>query len=374
MPKYTEFTVGLVVFLFLFFCFFLFFYQKGNRLSKNLLGVFFLSQGLSVSDVFLMISGSYAKFPQFAFILNSLPLVYGPLLLLLTKSVMEKDYQLRKKDLLHFLPYVIIFLIFIFLFHAHNLDYKREFLRRASSDPGAASVVVSFLIFAIIGGYILWCYQRIQLYRQQIKEEVSNVDKINLGWLQMTLFGFAAIMLLTLLIQLFQDVSPENEGLNILLFILLVGMLLFIMSAIVRGLKSDVIFTTSFETINKKNPSEKGFAHVDEEKLNRLKNYMNTEQPFLDPSLSLKELANKLGLPSRELSIMINQGTGQPFFDFVNSYRIQFAQNKIHNTVDVKYTILEAMYASGFNSKSSFNTAFKKHCGLTPTQWKNIKR
>ena len=374
MPKYTEFTVGLVIFLFLFFSFFLFFYQKGNRLSKNLLGIFFLSQGLAVSDVFLMISGSYAKFPQFAFILNSLPLVYGPLLMLLTKSVMERNYQLRKKDFLHFLPYVIFFLLFIFLFHAHSLDYKKEFLRRASSDPGAISVIVSFLIFTVIGGYILWCFQRIQSYRKQIKEEVSNVDKINLGWLQMTLFGFAAIMLLTLLIQLLITVLPEYAVLNILLFILLVGMLLFIMSAIIRGLKSDVIFATSFETYNKKNPPGKVFANVDEEKLNRLKNYMNSEKPFLDPSLSLKELANKLGLPSRELSILINQGTEQPFFDFVNSYRIKFAQNKIQNAVDAKYTILEAMFASGFNSKSSFNTAFKKQCGLTPTQWKNIKR
>ena len=109
---------------------------------------------------------------------------------------------------------------------------------------------------------------------------------------------------------------------------------------------------------------------VDETKLNLLKKHMEVAQPFLNPSLNLKELAKQIDLPPRELSGIINQGTEQSFFDFINSYRIQFAKDKIQHTKDDKMTILEVMYAAGFNSKSSFNTAFKKHTNLTPTQWK----
>ena len=97
---------------------------------------------------------------------------------------------------------------------------------------------------------------------------------------------------------------------------------------------------------------------------------MIANEPFLNPTLSISNLAQQLHLPTRDLSVLINQDLNQHFFDFINAYRITKAKEILKDTSRSKLTILEILYEVGFNSKSSFNTAFKKHTGLTPTQFR----
>lgn len=78
-----------------------------------------------------------------------------------------------------------------------------------------------------------------------------------------------------------------------------------------------------------------------------------------------------IAIPARELSVLINQNLNQHFYDFINSYRIENAMQILKDTSKNKVTILEILYEIGFNTKSSFNTAFKKHTGNTPTEFRN---
>ncbi|MDX1667550.1 MAG: helix-turn-helix domain-containing protein, partial [Saprospiraceae bacterium] len=84
-----------------------------------------------------------------------------------------------------------------------------------------------------------------------------------------------------------------------------------------------------------------------------------------------EELAEMLDLPAKTLSQVINESLDQHFFDFINQYRIEEAKRLLCLSKNSFTTILEVMYAAGFNSKSSFNTAFKKHTGTTPSQFRN---
>ena len=97
---------------------------------------------------------------------------------------------------------------------------------------------------------------------------------------------------------------------------------------------------------------------------------MQTSKPFLDSNISIKELAEQVDIPSYYLSYIINECLHQNFFDFINIYRIKESQQLIDQYINDKTTILEIIYESGFNSKSVFNTAFKKHTGLTPSEYK----
>ena len=106
------------------------------------------------------------------------------------------------------------------------------------------------------------------------------------------------------------------------------------------------------------------------EQIQNLESYMVKEEPFLEPSLTVKSLSEKIDIPHRELSILINQELGQHFFDFINKYRIEKAMSILKDPSKKKHTILETLYEVGFNSKSSFNTAFKKHTGKTPTAYR----
>jgi AraC-like DNA-binding protein len=96
---------------------------------------------------------------------------------------------------------------------------------------------------------------------------------------------------------------------------------------------------------------------------------LEKDRLFLNPNLTLKELASRLKIAPKSLSQVINQNFNQNFFDFVNSYRCEEVKNILKGKDD-KITILEAMYQAGFNSKSSFNKEFKKIMGQTPTEFK----
>ncbi len=102
----------------------------------------------------------------------------------------------------------------------------------------------------------------------------------------------------------------------------------------------------------------------------RAQAFIVQNQSFLDPELSLRVLARRIQVGERDLSQAINHGLGQHFFDFINRARIDHAKALIADAGDTPLTLLDVAYASGFNSKSSFNTAFKKHTGQTPSAFR----
>ena len=97
---------------------------------------------------------------------------------------------------------------------------------------------------------------------------------------------------------------------------------------------------------------------------------MNEDKLYLQPELSLSELAMRLGVPARRASEAINRCFGQNFSDYVNSYRIEAAKNRLTDPAAVDESILEILHATGFSSKSVFNAAFKLKTGLSPTQYR----
>lgn len=120
---------------------------------------------------------------------------------------------------------------------------------------------------------------------------------------------------------------------------------------------------TSEEKEVKENPS------VSTDQLQRLEALMKAEKPFLNPGLSLSKLADLVGLPSHQLSKTINDGFQKNFFDYINTYRIEAFKERISKGEHLERTILSIALDVGFNSKTAFNRAFKKHTQLTPRQY-----
>ena len=97
--------------------------------------------------------------------------------------------------------------------------------------------------------------------------------------------------------------------------------------------------------------------------------YFVSEKPYLNGKLSLSDVAQQLGISVNHLSQVINEQTGMSFFDFVNSYRIEEVKLRLNNSDHENFTLLGIAYDSGFNSKSNFNSIFKKFTGFTPSQF-----
>ena len=109
----------------------------------------------------------------------------------------------------------------------------------------------------------------------------------------------------------------------------------------------------------------------------RMKRYMKAldrvmrrEEAYLDPELTLPLLAERVGCSVNHLSQVINAGFGMSFFDYVNKHRVKCAK-RLLGSLDHHAAVLKVAYSVGFNSNSAFYTAFKKHVGMTPAQYRH---
>jgi AraC-like DNA-binding protein len=96
---------------------------------------------------------------------------------------------------------------------------------------------------------------------------------------------------------------------------------------------------------------------------------MNEEKLFLNPSVTLSDIAHKLELAPCYVSQIINESFQQNFCDFINKYRIEESKRLLIQP-NQHLNILGIALDAGFNSKSAFNNAFKKHTGITPKEFK----
>jgi len=132
-----------------------------------------------------------------------------------------------------------------------------------------------------------------------------------------------------------------------------------------------VIFETDAEIEN----TRKKKALLDDQNVrfytNQLIDHLTKEKPYLDAGLSLRSLAEQINIRPDQLSWLLNEGIGKNFNEFINHYRIENFKSLAKDPENTKLTIMGLAYDSGFNSKTVFNTYFKKETGLTPSQYMN---
>ena len=104
-----------------------------------------------------------------------------------------------------------------------------------------------------------------------------------------------------------------------------------------------------------------------EELAKRVTRSLENEKLYMNPNLNSEDLAKKVGIPAYQLSQVVNIGLNTTFFELLSQYRIEEVKRKLIDQDYSDETIINIAYSSGFNSKSAFNTAFKKQTGVTPS-------
>ena len=97
---------------------------------------------------------------------------------------------------------------------------------------------------------------------------------------------------------------------------------------------------------------------------------MDAQRPWENSELTLADLAGLAGATPHKVSEVLNSRLGQTFYDFVNGYRVREVQRRIERDKAQATTLLVLALEAGFASKSTFNDAFKKHSGQTPSQYR----
>lgn len=307
-----------------------------------------------------------------------------PALYLFVKASIYRDFKLSAKSLFHLSFYVLANLILLRGYYMVHLkgeftaDYAEAFYN------GYRVKLVYGLIYFQFAIYFTLIFLELNRYRQLLVENFSNPHMGNYRWLlQFSLLNLA-IDLLGLVKNILRFATSD------LIFvyadlILIVNILIFISWVLIMSMKEPGMFTGIFSDmqlvkslIKADRPGmqaeeEGGFSEIPDEqteKIKRLTQYMEDHEPFLDASLSIYDLAGKLDMQVRDLSLLINHTLNLHFFDFVNRYRIKRAKELFNDPANRQVTVLEVLYEVGFNSKSSFNTTFKKFTGQTPTQYR----
>ena len=351
-------------------------------LSNILLSFYFFFSILDAASQFVSYF-IYPKHPIIGFIISETVFFIMPFFYLFVKSSVYRDFKLTKSSILHLAPYIIVNIIFI-------PGYFVPLLADESTDWVSLiydTHLVSFMYISIhtqIFLYFFLIYRLLFRYKKLLLENYSSSKLNNYKWLMQLVSVFFISDLISTLKNYIRFNSNENLYWISTTFVSVLA-LCIIFWLIIKALKNPQLFTgvnIEMQLVKDMVKEETKLHSLDSATLKVsdgehaelvlvLQNHMKKNEPYLDSSLSIYELAKQLNVNTRDLSIAINHDLNKHFFDFVNEYRINKAMEIIRNSDDEKLTILEVLYDVGFNSKSSFNTAFKKHTGLTPTEFKN---
>ena len=364
------------VFVSLLLAFFLLTVKTENKLANRLFAWFFIFSAIDLSGFFID-AGTRNELNLEIF--RSTACLFGmPLFYLFVLAVCYSDFRLKWKHVVHLLPFLLINLVFIpRIYLSTNID-KDSFAATLNQMPEI--YLIQILIEFQYVFYIVSVFLILKKYREIYLENYADSSTATYKWL----FQITCVFLIAHSIVALKNVLRYSGFREIFLWTnVLVGAIAllitcwFIMKALnhpelFRGVNSKLQLAKDIlPAVEEKTESKDVQDDVISSQISTLKQYMAEKEPFLDPSLTIQELANQIDIPVRELSVLINHHMDQHFFDFVNEYRIQKAMGILKDQSRSQLTVLEILYEVGFNSKSSFNTSFKKHTNLTPTAYRN---
>lgn len=270
------------------------------------------------------------------------------------------DFKFKKKELIFFiLP--IIYLVGLITKHQFN-------------EQTAISSILNILIIIQAIYFTIYSYIKIQFHKKRIRLFSSNTNEIDLVWLE---YIITSLFVLSLFIGIY-NVFFNGDHLNVLANMVSLTIIFFVAFNCLKQKEiflldeneRNLIFNTEKVTVIEKRKI------ISDEEIEILKTklikLMEDKKLFLDPDLTLIKLAKLLNLTPHKVSYLINKGFNENFFWFVNRYRVNRVKELLLNKDYKHMSILGIAYESGFNSKTSFNTTFKKITSQTPSEFKKI--
>ncbi len=345
-----------------------------RSLSIRLLAVALLVMGTIKADQLYQMLGGFTFASEYGFLLLPFQWLMTPLLYFFVRSKTLPGFAFTRNDALHLLPFLAI-----------TLYYTSEYFLLSSAEKqsllasGWLGLPVNRVFIPLMGDMTqlayLWAALRLMnRFGVELKHWFSSVEKRELRWLRRIILIWVGIFF----VHLFYVLVPAFGGRvpNALLVLDVMNIIHFLMVNVMALAAITDHFEASAGAENAV-PMRQGYVAPalepeDREKLfSRLEQFMTENHPYLDNDLTLKTLAEQLALTPRELSEVINAQAGRNFFDYVNRYRVDAAKQMLRQQPDAR--ILDVAHACGFNSKSVFNEAFKRHAKLTPSAFRAAK-
>ncbi|GGE14387.1 MULTISPECIES: helix-turn-helix domain-containing protein [Sphingobacterium] len=272
-------------------------------------------------------------------------------------------YKFKSRDLL-FLVLPVIFLSVMFLGKDHEFKgYKTILMGLFFTQALACNVLAYF---------------KVQKHQKVIESFSSNTYNIDLSWIKYIIYFCLLCSVFFLMLNLIYPDRDLNSLTN-LFFLFILYLVTFYSIRQVEifpvGLKLEETLESA-SSISSENSDAKVKLMSDKELLeakSRLAKLMESEEVYLDSELNLVKLAQRMNLNSHQLSYIINSGFEVNFFQYINAYRVEKAKKLLVDPDMEAYNMVSIGFASGFNSKTAFNTVFKNMTGQTPSEFRQSK-
>ncbi|OHU84905.1 MULTISPECIES: helix-turn-helix domain-containing protein [Pseudoalteromonas] len=331
---------------------------------------------LNVLGELFFYSGAYQYAPALVGAQLPVRMLLGPALYLYAYACMSPNSAPSRRTYLIALtgPVLAILPMLPFVFglsSAEKLALADPLTRNPEHYKFALFMCVgTMLVFVVFtGGYLAATLQLHRRHCLQLMDKFSSIERQSMAWFKVVLilWGLAWFMYSVEYVMVFFGWRWFGTGIVLPLFEAVV-LIAFAHLALKQAVLDD-------SEKGKPNESETRATTLSEQKMAqisaKLKKVMFEDQMFMDEELSLNKLSNAIGISENHISETLSQHLQMNFFHFVNSYRIELAKTLLLTTDKLVSTIV---YEVGFNSKSTFNTAFKKQTNLTPSAFKKQEK
>ena len=313
-------------------------------------------------------------------IASSVNLMLMPLLWMLTQRGFNYHYRFTPVHLLHFLPAMASFVLFcasVFTLPS-SLDFDFMIHENTGDDTWLGDVNYTIILVQLIG-YFYAMFRYLRKVKHYIRDHYTVAEVKRKVWIPRFIALFAALFVIVMVCY---ALWPRTDAwlpqlFNVVAMVyLLYSELDIALSSRLREVPASAVVTEAkaeFTAVAEKPQPDTDIRKEDMEQLQQyarqVEEYLRTSEAYVNPNLSLKEVAKATGVSTNNLSKSINTVLGKNFFDLVNGLRVEKSKFLLVEKKEKGLTLETIAEQCGFNSQVTYCNAFKKAIGMTTNQW-----
>ena len=309
----------------------------------------------------------------------SVNLTLMPLLWLLVQRGFNPTFRLKLVQLLHFLPSVISLSLFCrSIFSLPESQWHDFMIHENTGDDTWMGNVNYLILLAQVIGFFFVIFRYLRRAKRFVQDYYSSAELKQKMWLPRLIILFAGLFVVVMVCY---ALWPRTDAwliqlLNVAAMIYLLYQVMvndFSTHSPRPGKSVTIGAEAELVTINASPPTERNNDKYEmaalQQYARQVQDYLQNSGAYINPYLSLKDVAKAAGISANNLSKSINSVLGKNFFDLVNGYRVEMSKDLLREKKEKGYTLEIIAEKCGFNSRVTFNNAFKKSTGMTTMQW-----
>jgi AraC-like DNA-binding protein len=371
--------------------------KNNSQTGYKFLSLFFLSLSFVFADEAFSNMGLYADYPVLTIIFQPALYAVAPAFYLAVVYLSSANKKLSANVFLHFIPYFILACLSVAIYFLTSADKFSLSDDTAAGNEKLTDLIFIFMLFVQIFTYLYLSVRKLKKHGQALPLFVSNISDNDYRWIYKIIIGLSILSIVWLM----EAIVDKTQLSLYFSFVYLAGVYYTGVQVIRQkdvfpfskeqnesvaalideaGDETPVLETavsanqpeTSNEIIVSKGSKKQVLA--DEKLLHykeQLLKLMEKEKPYSDSDITLPKLGRMLLLNTYQTSYLINTCFSENFYTFINRYRIEECKRMLESNEYNHLSILGIGYEAGFNSKTAFNTTFKKNTGVTPKEYKD---